>query len=259
MVCRQCGRECDDTLLYCGGCGAPLTDETEPEASRARKKPKIKQKRKRSFLRWIAVGTALLAIAVILFFVLRGTPAEAIRLGENEIEVKIETSFQMTYKLTPSDSDDGVHWTTSDERVATVEDGLLTAVGEGDCIITATADSGCKDLCYVRVLPPLQPQEKEATGYRRLYASTQDGEVTYHYGTEYTLSLYSDLTGHLYCPDGVWKLTWSYAGTTDQRYYFDAELSGGGRATITYDADTGHSMHGVVSILLDNGTLWSFK
>ncbi len=259
MICRQCGRECDEGLLFCGGCGAPLTDEAEAKTSAAGKKPNIKRRRKRSFLLWIAAGTALLAIAVILFFVLRGTPAEAIRLTESEVAVKIDTAFQMTYKLTPADSDDEVQWKSSDERVATVEGGLLTAVGEGDCVITATADSGCKDLCYVRVLPPLQPQEKEATGYRRLYASTQDGEVTYHYGTEYTLSLYSDLTGHLYCPDGVWKLTWSYAETKEPRYYFDAELSDGSRATITYDADTGHSMHGVVSILLENGTLWSFK
>jgi len=259
MVCRQCGRECDEGLHYCGSCGAPLTDEADTETSRTRKKPKNKHRRKRSFLRWIAVGTFLLAVALILYFVLRGTPAEAIRLGESEIEVKIGTSFQMSYKLTPADSDDKVHWTTSDERVATVEDGLLTAVGEGDCIITATADSGCKAQCYVRVLPLLQAEEKEATGYRRLYASTQDGEVTYHYGTEYTLSLYSDLTGHLFCPDGVWKLTWSYTDTVDQRYYFEAELSDGSEATITYDADTGHSMHGVVSILLENGTVWSFK
>lgn len=255
MVCRQCGRECAETSLFCGVCGAPLTDKAAPEQSGAAEKKRIKL----SPLQWVAVGAAALAIAVVLYLILRGTPAEAIRLTQNELTAKVETTTQLTYKLTPVDSDDEVHWSSSDERVATVENGLLTAVSEGDCLVTAVADSGCKDICYVRVLPPLQPQEKEATGYRRLYASTVDGVVTYHYGTEYTLSLYSDLTGHLYCPDGSWWLTWSYAGTNGPRYCFDAELSDGAKATITFDADTGHSMHGVVTILLENGTLWTFK
>lgn len=257
MTCRQCGSECAEGTRFCGVCGAPLTDETAPEASGTAKKQK--KRIKLSLLQWVAIGTALLAIGIVLYLVLRGTPAEAIRLTQSELEVKIDASCQLTYKLTPADSDDKIAWSTSDERVATVENGILTAVAEGDCLITALTDSGCKDICYVRVLPALQPQEKEATGYRRLYASTVDDVVTYHYGTDYTLSLYSDLTGHLYCPDGAWKLSWSYAGTKDLRYYFDAELSDGAKATIIYDADTGHSMHGVVTVLLADGTLWSFK
>ena len=32
MICRQCGRECAEGLLFCGGCGAPLTDEAETAA-----------------------------------------------------------------------------------------------------------------------------------------------------------------------------------------------------------------------------------
>lgn len=257
MTCRQCGSECAESSLFCGVCGAPLTENAAPDATAD--KPKTKKRKRLSVLQWIAVGTALLAVGIVLYLVLRGTPAELIRLNQNELQVKVDTTFRITYRLTPEDADDEVSWSTSDERVATVEGGVLSAVGEGDCLITALTDSGCKDLCYVRVLPPLQPQEKEAVGYRRLYASTVDGQVTYHYGTEYTLSLYSDLTGFLYCPDGSWKLTWSYSGTSGPRYVFDAALSNGEKATVTYDADTGHSMHGVVTILLENGTLWTFQ
>lgn len=259
MICRQCGSECDAASRFCGVCGAALTDGAEPAQSVSAKSPTKKKRIKLSLLQWLAVGAAALAIGIVLYLILRGTPAEAIRLTQSELSVKIDTTFRITYRLTPEDSDDEVQWTSSDERVATVENGILTAVAEGDCVVTAVTDSGCKDLCFVRVLPPLQPQEKEATGYRRLYASTQDGEVVYHYGTDYTLSLYSDLTGHLYCPDGSWRLTWSYAGMSGTRYVFDGELSDGARVTITYDADTAHSTHGLVSVLLENGTLWSFK
>lgn len=259
MTCSQCGSENAAASRFCGVCGAPLPKEAVPAPSDAADKPKKKKRIRLSLLQWIAVGAALLAIGVVLFLLLRGTPAEAIRLNQRELSVKVDTTFRVTYKLTPEDSDDEVQWTTSDARVATVEGGILTAVAEGDCVVTAVTDSGCKDTCYVRVLPPLQPQEKEATGYRRLYASTADGKVTYHYGTEYTLSLYSDLTGFLYCPDGSWRLTWSYSGTEGPRYCFDGELSDGADVKITFDADTGHSMHGVVTILLENGTLWTFK
>lgn len=259
MICRQCGRECADSSLFCGACGAPLPEKAVPEASGAAKKPTKKKRKKLSLLQWFAIGTAALAVGIVLFLLLRGTPAEAIRLTQNELMVKTEQTVQLTYRLTPADSDDKVRWTCSDERVATVENGLLTAVAEGDCVITAETDSGRSDLCYVRVLPPLQPQEKEATGYRKLYASTLDGKVTYHYGSRYALSLYSDLTGHLYCPDGSWWLTWSYSHTDGPRYVFEAELSNGDTATITYDADTGHSMHGVVTVLLETGVLWTFK
>ncbi|MBQ6430289.1 MAG: Ig-like domain-containing protein [Oscillospiraceae bacterium] len=259
MICRQCGSECAASSRFCGVCGAPLPKEAVPEDSGAAKKPTKKKRKMLSLLQWIAIGTAALAIGIVLFLLLRGTPAEAIRLTQNELLIKTEQTVQLTYRLTPEDADDKVRWSTSDERIATVENGLLTAVAEGDCVITALADSGCKDLCYVRVLPPLQPQEKEAAGYRKLYASTQDGKVTYCYGSSYTLSLYSDLTGHLYCPDGSWWLTWSYSHTEGPRYVFEAELSNGDTATITYDADTGHSMHGVVTVLLENGTLWTFQ
>lgn len=260
MVCSKCGSDCAAGTRYCGVCGAKLTEPAAREKTGAAEKPKSKQRKLRLFLQWAAVAAGVIALAVVLYLILRGTPAEAIRLNENDLSVKIGSSFQMTYKLTPEDSDDSVRWSSSDARVATVDgDGILTAVGEGDCVITALTDSGCKDLCFLRVLPILQPQEKEATGYRELYASTLDGEVSYHYGTEYALSLYSDLTGHLFCPDGVWKLTWSYTGTDGQYYCFDAELSDGSKATITYDADSSHSMHGIVTILLENGDLWAFK
>lgn len=259
MICRQCGGECAEGTRFCGVCGAPLMDEAVPEASAAAKKPTKKHRIRLSPLQWIAIGTAALALGIVLFLLLRGTPAEAIRLTESEMSVKLDATVLLTYQLTPADSDDEVRWSSSDTRVASVENGVLTAAAEGDCVITAVTDSGCKDICYVRVLPPLQPQEKEATGYRRLYASTIDGKVTYHYGADYTLSLYSDLTGFLYCPDGSWRLTWSYSHTDGPRYCFDGELSDGARVTITFDADTGHSTYGVTSILLENGTLWSFK
>lgn len=264
MICRQCNGENADTSRYCAICGAPLTETAVPEqnaeaAGNTETPKKNKQKTKLSPLKLAAIGAAVLALAVVLYLILRGTPAEAIRLTSSEMSVKVGTTCRMTYKLTPKDSDDELTWTSSDERVATVEDGVLTAIAEGDCVITVVTDSGCKDLCYLRIQPPLRPQEKEATGVRHLYASMQNDTVTYYYGSTEHLSLYRDMTGYLSCPGGAWELTWSYSHTEAPHYYFDAELADGTKATITYDADTGHSMHGVVSILLENGTLWSFK
>ena len=47
-------------------------------------------------------------------------------------------------------------WATSDERVATVEDGVVTGVGYGTAIITATSHNGLTDSCLVTVAIPTE-------------------------------------------------------------------------------------------------------
>jgi len=49
------------------------------------------------------------------------------------------TTSQLTATVTPENSTDEVVWESSDESVATVENGLITTTGYGDCTITATA------------------------------------------------------------------------------------------------------------------------
>lgn len=70
----------------------------------------------------------------------RGTvPATGITLSAMVASMSLGNKKQLTATVTPEGCTDAVVWTSSDESVATVADGLVTSVGKGDCIITATA------------------------------------------------------------------------------------------------------------------------
>lgn len=78
--------------------------------------------------------------------------AEGISLNRSSISLKRGSSDSLSYTLTPSDSNDTVRWTSSDESVAEVRsDGLITAVGEGSCYIYAETGSGKTARCKVNV------------------------------------------------------------------------------------------------------------
>ena len=86
--------------------------------------------------------------------------AERIELNYTEDTVlKLGETLQFTATITPDDATDKtVTWSTSDENVATVdEEGLVTAVGIGEAIITATTADGTElsASCTITVEPIL--------------------------------------------------------------------------------------------------------
>ncbi|MBD5250358.1 MAG: leucine-rich repeat protein [Barnesiella sp.] len=70
----------------------------------------------------------------------KAIPAEGIILSSEVEELTVGDTVELTATVTPVDTTDPtVTWTSSDEAVATVgEDGVVTAVGEGEATITAT-------------------------------------------------------------------------------------------------------------------------
>lgn len=80
--------------------------------------------------------------------------SEQIQLGQNNIELLTNEKLQLTATILPENtSDKTVIWTSSNESIATVSDGTITAVSKGSAIITATAkDSGLSAMCRVTVL-----------------------------------------------------------------------------------------------------------
>lgn len=81
-------------------------------------------------------------------------PVSSVSLDKNEMEIFIGDSETLTATVLPSNATyPEVTWSTSDESIATVSyDGVVTAVGVGSCIITATA-GGERDQCAVTVNP----------------------------------------------------------------------------------------------------------
>ena len=65
-------------------------------------------------------------------------PCTAIALSESSKAVTALGDFTLTATVTPADTTDDVLWSSSDETVATVADGVVTVVGLGSATITAT-------------------------------------------------------------------------------------------------------------------------
>ena len=81
-------------------------------------------------------------------------PATEIALDATTWTAEQYKYTQLTATLTPADATTEVVWTSSDENVATVVNGKVTAVGVGTATITATAGVGVEATCTVTVTAP---------------------------------------------------------------------------------------------------------
>ena len=79
--------------------------------------------------------------------------AEDLALNRNEAELAEGESLTLRAALSPSGASADIVWSSDDEDVATVnQSGKVTAVGEGECVITAeTADGDLYDDCVITV------------------------------------------------------------------------------------------------------------
>ena len=93
------------------------------------------------------------------------TLPESITLSKNSIQLDLNGTDEeeITYTILPADADTNVDvtWTSSDEDVATVSDGRISAVGIGKCTITATTENGKSATCEVTVVKSDKPQEDD--------------------------------------------------------------------------------------------------
>ena len=83
-------------------------------------------------------------------------PLTGIKLKEENVTVEIGKTGYIGAIYNPSDASDKVlYWSSSDESVAKVNEGVITAIGEGKAILTATARAGGKTAsCTVTVENP---------------------------------------------------------------------------------------------------------
>lgn len=80
------------------------------------------------------------------------TTPTSIELNKNSITLWGDDAEQLVATVLPEDaSDKTVTWSSSNEGVATVVDGLVTGVADGDVVITATSSNGLTATCNVTV------------------------------------------------------------------------------------------------------------
>ena len=81
----------------------------------------------------------LIVLSVFGFAGCNPTEEKKISLNETAKELVVGESFTLTATTTPADAE--VIWSTSDEAIATVEDGTVTAISVGTAIVTAKNDT----------------------------------------------------------------------------------------------------------------------
>lgn len=78
-----------------------------------------------------------------------------ITVSPKTLNLEVGQTGTLTATVTPDNATDKtVTWTSNNDKVATVVDGTVAAVGEGTATITATAANGKKDTCKVTVKVP---------------------------------------------------------------------------------------------------------
>ena len=74
-----------------------------------------------------------------------------VELSDKEISLTVGDKKKLTASVTTEAADKNVTWTSSNENVASVNDGEVTAIAAGDTTITATAADGTSESCKVTV------------------------------------------------------------------------------------------------------------
>lgn len=86
---------------------------------------------------------------------------EAVKLSATEIAVNRGETHTLTWEVLPEDSyNKEVTWESSDENIATVENGVITGINPGKAVITVTAvENGKAASCTVTIHEPVQKLE----------------------------------------------------------------------------------------------------
>lgn len=118
------------------------------------------------------------------------TPVEKIELDQETLELSVGGTATLHAVVTPDDADAVITWASSDNTVAKVSDGTVTAVAVGNCTITASA-GGETASCKVMVTA----EEGTVAGGRYgnvIWKIDADGKLTVKGTGEFTGSSGSD-------------------------------------------------------------------
>lgn len=109
-----------------------------------------------SKITYLSIMDAMAGATYYLFIerTVKAIPATGVTLDKTALSLRPTETAKLTAAVTPENATDTVVWTSSNEAVATVKDGVVTGVQEGTATITAACGS-VKAECVVTVLPPI--------------------------------------------------------------------------------------------------------
>ena len=94
----------------------------------------------------------------------RPIPATEIKLDKNNISLEKGANQKLTATVSPNNTTDSITWKSSDETKAKVDNnGNVTAVAEGNAIITVETTSGKKATCAITITKPVCKHVNKST------------------------------------------------------------------------------------------------
>ena len=105
-------------------------------------------------------------------------PLKAIKLDKSNLELAEGQSSQLkvSYNPTNTTADKKVTWSSSDESIATVKNGLVTAVSEGTSTITATVGNFSAS-CNIKVYQPIPLESISLSEENLNWDITRQGDI----------------------------------------------------------------------------------
>lgn len=161
-------------------------------------------------------------------------PVTGITLDKSEVTVEVDETETLTATVEPKDATDKtVTWTSSDEEVAVVENGKVSAKKTGEATITATAGE-FKAECKVTV-PEINPEKpaKDEDGFYMISTAQQlewfrDAVNSGKTGINAKLMNDIDLSEVCGPEKGAWESIGAYYGYKQEAYFTDGVFDGQG-------------------------------
>lgn len=133
----------------------------------------------------VALGTAAITATVgsvsgtyEVTVVPRVVPATKVSIAGAASALKVGETCQLSATVEPADSTDKAAWSSSDEAVLKVDQsGLVTAVGNGSAVVTATAGSVSAETGAIQVTTPVSGVSLDASSLQ-LYAGADASKLT---------------------------------------------------------------------------------
>ena len=153
--CGNCGFELTADQPFCPHCGQQVgAPDPSPAANFLAMEAAVRKNRNKTIAVIVGVVAAIAAILAVAMVII-GPQPKSVTLNKSSVTVRADESTTLTYTIDPDNTKNKtVTWASSNTSVATVKDGTVSGVNEGNCTITVTTKNGKTATCDVTVLPP---------------------------------------------------------------------------------------------------------
>ncbi len=206
----------------------------------------------------VIVALILIAAALAVYFLLFSkTPIDSIDLDDASLTMEIGDVYTLDYDILPDDATElELTWTSDDKSVATVEDGKVTAVAEGSCTITVTAESGAQDTCEITVKPLIAEEDERLLGRWEVAMTYFDGDLQMFSNDSTYLLLNEDMTGVFYLGDSTYYITsWGFKQSSDGNDLYSVVMEELGTVSFAYATDSSSALYGNLVLILDSSNM----